>query len=114
MNLEKQRIAIAKVCFKDYYELACDLGNECYYDCVDAHNDMMARIPDYPRDLNACRDAWWTLNNQQQHDFWAELLEITTRDKSYNKVLYAWEAANATAAQRCEAFLRTIGKWEGS
>ncbi len=70
-------------------------------------------IPDYLTDLNACHEAEKVLR-----------LEHVVR---YEKTLWllvkcAWEKASdkktpigtwhSTAAQRAEAFLRTIGKWE--
>lgn len=58
--------------------------------------------PDYLNDLNAMHEAENVLNTR-------ELWEI------YKNHLLQWmtEPICATAAQRAEAFLRAIGKWEG-
>jgi hypothetical protein len=59
--------------------------------------------PNYHGDLNAMHEAEKTLTEDQ-------------RDFYYPRNLGSWVNLNApiysTAAQRAEAFLRTIGKWE--
>lgn len=55
--------------------------------------------PDYLHDLNACHEMEKTLVNTFQYQLWLD--RLTNRNE--------W---HATAAQRCEAFLRTIGKWK--
>ena len=65
-------------------------------------------------DLNACYEAWLSLNDNQKQRFENELVDLVcaTKDKK-KKPMYvqACVAINATAPQRCEAFLRVIGKW---
>lgn len=70
-------------------------------------------IPDYPNDLNACHEMEKVLDRAKdlcpgmevpltQYDqYWGALTEVTKGD-----------IIHATARQRCEAFLKTIGKWE--
>jgi hypothetical protein len=69
-------------------------------------------VPNYPHDLNAMRKAEDTLTERQQRRY-VEILtlrasvtdsEITSRN--------AWIAIHATAAQRAEAFLRTLNLWK--
>ncbi|MES2366982.1 MAG: hypothetical protein V4563_13995 [Pseudomonadota bacterium] len=66
-------------------------------------------LPDYIEDLNMIHEAVMSMK-ESPGLFWTD----------YNLALlkicggYSWEATNATAAQRAEAFLRTIGKWEAS
>lgn len=55
---------------------------------------------DWANDLNAMHEAEKTLDEEQWHDY-------------VEHVGGTWEQAmHATARQRAEAFLRTLGKWE--
>ena len=56
--------------------------------------------PQFCTDLNAMADAEKTLTSAQLLDYVALLFDAT------------YEATLATARQRAEAFLRTMGKWE--
>lgn len=62
-------------------------------------------MPDYLRDLNACHEMEKVLTVYQRCEF---LRQLKISERCYEDI---WDAVNATAAQRCEAFLRTIGKW---
>lgn len=70
-------------------------------------------LPDYLNDLNAMHEAEKIL--QERCIFWpdyvdelAKMFPSARRDQRAN-----WsQAIHATAAQRAEAFLHTIGKWE--
>jgi hypothetical protein len=82
-------------------------------------------LPDYLNDLNAMHEAEKVLNNAQGADYVKALDMILRRDQNANGT---WEIhcacdektvcyrifpfVHATAAQRAEAFLRTINKWE--
>jgi hypothetical protein len=57
---------------------------------------------DYCNDLNAMHEAEHTLTSAQLLDYIAFLFDAT------------YEATVATARQRAEAFLRTLGKWEAT
>lgn len=68
-------------------------------------------IPDYLNDLNAMHEVEKMLTNRQKEKYLDILSDFTEgrRDTSY-----VWhDTVFATAAQRAEAYLRTIGKWEG-
>ena len=70
---------------------------------------------DYLHDLNAMHSAEATLNRGQRGIFRGHLADMFPRDEDGDTT--GWEgrfgrAIRATAAQRAEAFLRTIGKWE--
>jgi hypothetical protein len=101
MTPEKQRIAIAEACgwkctapFKEAFACWVRPGNS------DWQNEV---IPDFCNDLNAIADAEMKLG--LKYDQWTrELRAICERDRRC--------VESATAAQRAEAFLRTIGKWE--
>ncbi len=63
-----------------------------------------APLPDYLSDLNAMHEAEKTLHGNNWRPYHDKLAIITMSGP--------WPAIDATAAQRAEAFLRTIGKWE--
>lgn len=60
-------------------------------------------LPNYTTDLNAMHEAEKTLTPIQATTYFVMLDELLE-----DRVVFA------TAAQRAEAFLRTIGKWEDS
>jgi hypothetical protein len=63
-------------------------------------------LRDYYNDLNAMREAEHVLTAETQEEYMRILQELTfSRDGD-------WGFCHATAAQRAEAFLRTLGKWE--
>lgn len=72
--------------------------------------------PDYLNDLNSCAGFRKSLTFSQRLDFDGLFLMIVSRDAglNHNVLLALRECYDATALQRCEAFLRTIGKWEES
>lgn len=63
-------------------------------------------IPDYCTDLNAMHKAEKVLTYEQCAFFRTHLRE---RIENHAASLFVW---HATARQRAEAFLRTLGKWE--
>ena len=98
MSPEAQRIAIAEACgWKAHVD---GLG---YYQGV--HPALMGgrAIPDYLNDLNAMHEAEKILDYNQLID-----MEDSVSFR------FAVLPFHATAAQRAEAFLLTIGKWEGA
>lgn len=94
MKPEAQRIAIAEVCGwwgnRNGLLMRPPLNNSDY-----------CEIPDYLHDLNAMNEA------------------VSSQPYSVKKAMRYWlqtlcdemTAHEATASQRAEAFLRTIGKW---
>lgn len=66
-------------------------------------------LPDYCNDLNAMHEAEGTMDAPQYSNFTDHLYDAECeRQKDTKK----WRWLSATAAQRAEAFLRAIGKWE--
>lgn len=68
-------------------------------------------LPDYPNDLNSICEAEKMLN----HDGWRIYIGFLMGNRVIPKLASMEEfhkAWNATAAQRSEAFLRTVGKWK--
>ena len=101
MTPEAQRIAIAEACgwilnpakhtAKGLDWLHVPSGNTAY------------NPPNYLNDLNAMHEAEKVLNEKQEDIMNSTLWDIMDGRK------YLW---HATASQRAEAFLRTIGKWK--
>jgi hypothetical protein len=100
MTPEKQRIAIAE---------ACGWTTEHKGLWVESLKTYAA-LPDYLNDLNAMHEAEKTLTEKGVNTWWAYVDLINRRNLT---PFGQSTAVHATAAQRAEAFLRTIGKWEG-
>jgi hypothetical protein len=107
MKPEQQRIAIAEVCGWTEIEpcTCCDGVSRGYTPTPGAHKK---HLPDYCNDLNAMHDAEKVLigDEPENSELWC--------DFQTNLVIAcpAYLSYHATASQRAEAFLRTIGKWE--
>jgi hypothetical protein len=103
MKPEQQRIAIAEACgwkfdtHKDSDgEYSFPVGASWYV------------IPDYTDDLNAMHEAETVMTDQQRTSYLDKLYEVCNPHSMLND---DWNLTCSTAAQRAEAFLRTIGKW---
>ena len=94
MTPEAQRIAIAEACgFAKDWDFK--RAQPCRGWCVTS-------LPDYLNDLNAMHEAEGELNRGSgYHETGGYGLYLVALDHD----------VSATAAQRAEAFLRTIGKW---
>ena len=117
MKPEKQRIAIAEECGwhisendPDYWWTTSPDGARftgySRRGCKPQLLECIHNLPDYLNDLNAMHEAEKVLD-----DMWLyrNFLYLVTLNDPKNK---ANEPAWATAAQRAEAFLRTVGRWE--
>lgn len=104
MSPEKQLITIAEACGWKYQG-------------VNAWNVPMGskpgvclfpkELPNYLEDLNEIHEAEkQRIRYPESMDFVNHIRDITHRDRT----LYV----SATAAQRAEAFLKTLGKWESA
>lgn len=93
MSDEQINVAIAEACNK----VTVDSWGEKY------------PIPDYCNDLNAMHEAERVLTTKGVNAWWEYVGYINRR----NPTPFGSETAvHATARQRAEAFIRTIGKWE--
>lgn len=63
-------------------------------------------------DLNAMHEAEESLSEEDRAEFCLRLNEIVRREKPIGDGLYSFENVHATARQRAEAFLKTLGKWK--
>lgn len=111
MTPEAQRIAIAEACGHDTGLMeVCHCG-----DSVKNHSNEHSPVPmlsldDLPNflaDLNAIHEAAMTLTDEQKKQYCSILVDVAD-------AYWDFETVEATAAQRAEAFLRTIGKWDDS
>jgi len=106
MSEEEQRIAIADAVGWTgiYYNQGVWMGTKPKEDRDSYH------LPDYLHDLNAMHEAEKILmgNNPHFRATYRRLLIDASEDSSDNFQRY-WMA---TAAQRAEAFLKTLGLWK--
>jgi hypothetical protein len=97
MTDEQQRIAIAEAC-----------GWFFMYDSWHYPNGAEAiTILDYLNDLNAMHEAEKTLNPIKAAEYARMLTSIAWQSEQP-----VFAPMTATARQRAEAFLKTLGKWE--
>ena len=68
---------------------------------------------DYCSDLNAMHEAEKVLSATQRITYADQLCIIWTGRDDRAVPIWFW-ITEATAAQRAEAFLKTLGKWEGA
>jgi hypothetical protein len=122
MSPEAQRIAIAEACGYSDVRIqewdSVDIESRSIASGIELQGTLNGErkfVPDYFGDLNAMHEAEKVLNPDQQKQFIEYLIEGETHHEYCTEMLWdsSWLAAHATAAQRAEAFLRTIGKWEG-
>lgn len=121
MSPEAQRIAIAEACgWTDFEpELArSGLGDEPTGRLIGTRPDgrKYELVPRYLTDLNAMHEAEATLTGSQKIDCVRKLrAAFGAVCPDLDSLIAAGFAATfATAAERAEAFLRTLGKWEDS
>jgi hypothetical protein len=102
MSPDKQRIAIAEAC-----GWKCPCGFKEAFACwvrPSAMDHQTEWLPDYLVDLNAMHEALKTQPIRIQQKYIPVLRNLCAVEGSWPE--------EATAAQRAEAFLHTIGKWE--
>lgn len=114
MNPEQQRIAIAKACG---WEVDAERKTYGFQPLTDGCR-IYTELPDFLHDLNAMHDAEKVLwDTGKAMEFTNRLVGIVCLARGFR-----WDKgteddhlmclSHATATQRAEAFLRTIGKWE--
>jgi hypothetical protein len=123
MNEQEQRIAIAEACgwtirrtggAIPLHQVFEPSGKPC---CpyATAGDSWRGYLPDYLHDLNAMHEAEKMLKENQHGDFEAFIMQVCCPDQGEAEGEFEldsfWPTLHATAAQRAEAFLRTIGKW---
>lgn len=113
MNPEAQRIAIATSCGWDFDPAEAWRWVSRGQWCKRPDSDELwfrSHVPDYLHDLNAMHDAEKVLRKVMGGNDSDAI--IANRMTQYAELIDY--AIDATAPQRAEAFLRTLGKWEKS
>lgn len=113
MNPDKQRVAIAKACgWIAAYEEGSDEGCGRWF--WHRGNQNLSQPPDYPHDLNAMHDAEKVLFTKNDwrliRKYFAHLSPHLHSDEALDGD--DWKLCHASAAQRAEAFLKTLNLWE--
>ena len=109
MSPEQKRIAIAMSLGWD--EESARRGFETTVREQDGYtySQISTKLPDYLHDLNAIHEAVKTLPQNLKPRYFAYLCTVASGVISLHGYSGATEA---TAAQRCEAFLKTIDRWK--
>jgi hypothetical protein len=108
MNREKQRIAIAEAC--GWKPGKCPCGEDICNAWKTPAGDNWEYLPDYLTDLNAMHQAEMVLSRGEHYNqtggfgLYVKNLGLVRCGRLH--------LIEATAAERAEAFLRTVGKWE--
>ena len=110
MSDEQINIAIAEAC--GWHTIAFNRG---WVNVGDGETQAM--IPDYCNDLNAMHEAEKVLSPANQpargESQWSAYLGWLGFCGE-NNTSEVYGCVTATASQRAEAFLKTLGKWEGT
>jgi hypothetical protein len=114
MNEQEQRIAIAQAC--GFYQSD---GEWHFPNGAKLSADGMHEIPDYLNDLNAMNEAEiaFIANPKLEYKYGEMLARMTIGPERDEKGFApnGWgyfAVASATAAERAEAFLRTLNLWK--
>lgn len=121
MTPEAQRIAIAEACglpvVSDgitHYLTPCILGTGKF----DPDGKSLTYVPDYLNDLNAIHEAEKLILAENHVGYCRAVLELVCPETKGVIVGlhagYGISILHATAAQRAEAFLRTLNLWTDS
>lgn len=129
MTPEQQRVAIAEACGwtrSEQHDYDAWADYPATQDCRqrfwtnEGRLREQRKLPDYVNDLNAMHDAVQRLRQQVNQFQWLHYQKNLFRvvwgrdalsdDRTSNAI--TWDVIEATAPQRSEAFLRTIGKWK--
>lgn len=116
MSPDAQRIAIAQECGWRIYES----NGGTYYEIPNAKPHLrnwhtgydISFLPDYLNDLNTMHEVEKKLFTKRHTAMRYEEQLVTVCQWTHPPGTEMGSLWHATAAQRAEAFLRTIGKWE--
>ena len=109
MTNEQINIAIAKACGWKNLEIEdfSEYGVPCFMLMGSNHTGTRLMPPDYCNDLNAMHEAEKVI--KKDSNLWKTYESFLARIVSGDCGMF-----HITANQRAEAFLKTIGKWEGA
>lgn len=117
MNKELQRIAIAEAHGRPWLREALRVSSWLHPDgTITKGWHTYLRIPDYLNDLNAMHDAVIDMSFYLNKEwcplkYTDNLLVVVNMTAVFRVKRGAFKHTNATAAQRAEAFLKTLNLW---
>ena len=109
MSPVEQRIAIAEAC-----GWTCIYAGDPPMGQLDNRQRWAKALPDYPNDLNAMHEAENCLAEDQEEEFVTRIFFGGAWRQYAIEYCDAFSCMRATAAQRAEAFLKTLNLWEES
>ena len=114
MTNEQINIAIAEACgivgpFENRWIRGYEMEGGDAYGLTGFKKDELVFVADYFNDLNAMHKAEEVMTEMQRCDYSEHLYELA---RNHQEKTGKWRFVSMNAAQRAEAFLRTIGKWE--
>lgn len=119
MTPENQRIAIAQACGWSIHPVTladqpdiCILPPGVEFTDAAVWNYAGQELPDYLSDLNAMHEAEKALIFSKRQAYRKSLQTVMSRGFDGMFLIDIAECISATAPQRAEAFLRTLGLWE--
>jgi hypothetical protein len=107
MTDKQINIAIAKACGWEQVE-----GEECFFENGSEQIYIENIFDYYCNDLNAMHEAEGKLEGMNKAEFAVQLCRVVGKDWPSGIGGGSFAHIHATAAQRAEAFLKTINKWE--
>jgi hypothetical protein len=105
MTDQKINVAIAEAC-------GWRPRHHCNGFYREGHDGWIEQLPSYCSDLNAMHEAEKVLPYEKLGDYLNRLVELTGYCDTKTWTQANFDLNTATARQRAEAFLRTLGKWE--
>ena len=113
MNPEQQRIAIAEACGWTKLHQPIPSIDNLHGITPNGNKSIYVPVPDYLNDLNAMHEAEKILNEKQAVWYLQKLTQVRFKAGVSGMIgCMIDKTVFATASQRAEAFLRTIGKWK--
>jgi hypothetical protein len=114
MTPEAQRIAIAEACGWQWDKGAgFPHPDVCLW--ARTFDSVCHRLPDYLNDLNAMREVEDSIAIFKRGFYNAALSKCAVNDRNLSSTIrdpdWIFQLLHASASQRAEAFLKTIGKW---
>lgn len=112
MKIEEQRIEIAKFCGWTNVTVYAD-ENQIDGFMPAPNTRFWQVVPNYTDDLNAIHEAEKKIINTSTWDgYYRWLVCVMDEDSESDNGCQSNIMIHASASQRCEALLRTIGKWK--
>lgn len=115
MTNKQINIAMAKACgWREEPEPIGSFNATAWWHNNYRYPSSVMPVPDYCNDLNAMHEAEKVLDYEQCEAFVdtiTDTVHAANRERDY-EFPWGFTRIHATAKQRAEAFLRTLGKWE--